>query len=117
MRPTMPGDALDDADPSRMFLRRTLHLQRQRGLASHEYARLLRAEGFRIGPAKIRLQNTSLPHPRCTRVGLDQAVAAARVFGVSLAFLVGLEPCGRCGDNPPAGFTCSACGLPGGDPS
>jgi len=111
----MPGDALDTSDPSRMFLRRTLHLQRQRKLASHEYAELLAAEGFRIGPARIRLQNTSLPHPRCTRVGLDQAVAAARVFGVSLAFLVGLETCERCGDKPPAGFTCSACGLPGGE--
>lgn len=110
----MPDDtAFDPSDPSRIFIQRTLHLQRSRRLASHIYAKLLAAEGFRIGPAKIRLQNTSLPLARCTRVSLDQAVAAARVFGVPLAFLVGLEPCDRCKDDPPVGFTCSACGAPG----
>lgn len=110
----MPDDAaFDPNDPSRIFIQRTLHLQRSRRLASHTYAKLLAAEGFRIGPAKIRLQNTSLPLARCTRVSIDQAVAASRVFGVPLAFLVGLEPCGQCEDDPPAGFTCAACGLPG----
>lgn len=115
MKPTMPTDALDEYGPSREFLRRTLHLQRQRGLASHTYAALLGEHGFRIGPVKIRLQNTSITQPQCTRVKLEQVVAAARVFGVSMEFLVGVTACERCDDKPPAGFTCSKCGRPGGE--
>lgn len=109
----MPADALDGYAPSREFLRRTLHLQRQHRLTSHAYAALLGEHGFPIGPAKIRLQNTSITQPQCTRVKLEQVVAAAKAFGVTLEFLVGLTPCDVCGDTPPAGFTCSRCGRPG----
>lgn len=117
MKPTMPADALesDEYGPSREFLRRSLHLQRVRNLASHIYAAALAEHGFRIGPAKIRLQNTTITQPQCTRVKLEQVVAASRVFGVPIEFLVGLTPCDLCDDKPPAGFTCSRCGRPGGE--
>lgn len=117
MKPTMPADAVDGYGPSREFLRRTLHLQRVRNLPSHTYAALLKERGFPITPAKIRLQNTSITQAQCTRVKLEQVVAASLVFGVSIEFLVGLTPCDLCGDKPPAGFSCTRCGKPGGDPS
>jgi hypothetical protein len=53
----MPTDAFDGYGPSRMFLRRTLHLQRQRGLASHTYASLLGEAGFPIGADDISAAN------------------------------------------------------------
>lgn len=116
MKPTMPADALDTDEygPSREFLRRTLHLQRQRALTSHAYAALLGEHGFPIGPVKVRVQNASITQPQCVRVKLEQVVAAAKVFGVSIEFLVGLAPCEVCGDEPPAGFACERCGRPGG---
>lgn len=113
----MPTDALDTDEygPSREFLRRTLHLQRQHRLTSRDYAALLGGQGFAIGAVKIRLQNSSISQVQCTRVKLEQVVAAARVFGVSVEFLVGLTPCEVCADKAPAGFTCSLCGRPGGE--
>lgn len=113
----MPSDALDadEYGPSREFLRRALHLQRVRGLASHTYAAMLGEHGFRIGPAKVRLQNASITQPQCARVKLEQVVAASLVFDVPIEFLVGLTPCDLCDDKPPAGFTCSRCGRPGGE--
>jgi hypothetical protein len=113
----MPADAVDGYGPSREFLRRTLHLQRMRNLASHVYAEQLKEHGFAIGPAKIRLQNTSITQEQCTRVKLEQVVAASLVFGVSIEFLVGLTPCDLCDNQPPAGFTCTRCGRPGGERS
>jgi transcriptional regulator with XRE-family HTH domain len=42
---------------------------------------------------------------------VNEAVALAGVFGVTLADL--LEPCANCQGTPAAGWTCQACGAAG----
>lgn len=42
-------------------------------------------------------------------VSLETAARVARALGLSLDGL--LDPCTQCGDVPPAGFTCNACGA------
>jgi transcriptional regulator with XRE-family HTH domain len=42
-------------------------------------------------------------------VHLDSAARIAAAAGITLDGLLG--PCGQCRDDPPAGFTCNACGI------
>jgi hypothetical protein len=48
-------------------------------------------------------------------VALNIAAAVAHALGLSLDGLV--DPCARCGDSPPAGFACTACGAVGKEPA
>lgn len=50
------------------------------------------------------------------RVDVDDLVVLAKVLGVRPdELLAPFEPvaCANCDNNPPAGFTCQACGMPG----
>jgi transcriptional regulator with XRE-family HTH domain len=46
-------------------------------------------------------------------VALSIAVALAEALGLPLAALLAELKCARCGEMPPAGFICSACGREG----
>lgn len=43
---------------------------------------------------------------------LDIAVKVATALGLSLDSLITRPACMQCGDSPPPGFTCNACGTP-----
>ena len=50
------------------------------------------------------------------RVDVDDLVVFAKVFGVRPAELLApIEPtvCANCDNDPPTGFTCQTCGMPG----
>lgn len=50
---------------------------------------------------------------RGDEIGLSTAVRIAGVLGISLYSLLQAPACQQCGDRPPAGFTCGACGTGG----
>jgi transcriptional regulator with XRE-family HTH domain len=86
--------------PAERFGRRVAAKRAERGWSMRD---LCTRAGLAPAPSAIkRLEDTG-------GVSLNTAARVARALGISLDGL--LDPCGQCGDKPPAGFTCQACGA------
>jgi transcriptional regulator with XRE-family HTH domain len=87
-----------------------------RGWSQRHVANQMRAFGYAWGQSTIgKIEAASRPVP------LNEIADLAALFGVKLADLFAGAPerkaaCSRCGDGPPAGFTCNECGRAGGSP-
>ncbi len=99
--PEMPARRIPRTAAAR-FGQRVAARRSERGWSMRE---LCARAGLPAAPSVIkRLEDTG-------GVSLDIAARVARALGVSLDGLT--EPCAACGDSPPAGFTCRACGADG----
>ena len=72
--------------------------------------------GTKLGWEKtvVSTAERSVSARRVRQFSIDDAVAIAEVFGVTIADLITpVPPCGQCGNNPPQGYTCNTCGRSG----
>jgi transcriptional regulator with XRE-family HTH domain len=81
-------------------------LRQRNGLSCEQLVAELAAVGFAVGRSVLANQENG----RVAMMPLDQAAALCRVFGVTFEDLIDPKPCGRCGNQPPVGFTCNECG-------
>jgi transcriptional regulator with XRE-family HTH domain len=93
-------------DLSQAFVKRVRAIRQGRGISVRELVERLHGIGFSIPEQKIRKQEFALTAP----IPLDQAVAVAKVLGISLDKLTDPFGCSTCQDMPLVGYTCNECG-------
>jgi hypothetical protein len=103
--------SVEDLRLSRAVIAHVQKLRRAKGWSGDKVAGLI----TEVGPAMTGASWRLTEGRDSAALTLDQAVALAAVFGLSLDDLVSAAtgPCTVCGGSPPAGFTCNACGEPG----
>jgi transcriptional regulator with XRE-family HTH domain len=85
-------------------------LRQARGWSAEQLARNLTASGYEIS----RVSVSSLECGIRSHVTVDEAVAIAAVFGMTVAALLDEGPaCTTCLDAPPSGMVCLNCGTGG----
>jgi len=78
-----------------------------RGMSVQALADAITADGYKVQRSTLANHESG----RHQTVPADLVYAAARVFGVPVGALFDDAPCSTCGGEPPAGFTCNACGA------
>lgn len=94
---------------SHLLIKRIFNLRTRRGWSNAVLSERFAEVGYAMSPQALSKQ-----HLHNSTVSIDQAVATARVFGISIEELIS-EGCGTCGDVPPVGFACCSCGRKGGE--
>ncbi|WP_326797479.1 helix-turn-helix domain-containing protein [Streptomyces sp. NBC_01808] len=103
IRPEYPPAAAVSAD----VIARIRAYRIGRRMSAQKLADAITAAGYPITRAVISNQETG----RVGTIPVDLVVAAAQVFGLSIAEMFEGGPCPTCAGRPPAGFTCKACGT------
>ena len=98
-------------DPTQIVFQNMKRLRIMRGWSARELAERVTSAGHPVQRGVI--VNREIRN-RVENVPLHFVVVLASIFGVSLSDLMTeAEDCARCGGEPPAGFTCRACGAEG----
>ena len=80
-------------------------MRKARGMSAQATADAITANGYLLRRGQLANQECG----RIQTITVDQVMAAANAFGVSVSDL--LEACSACQGAPPKGFTCNTCGT------
>lgn len=101
-----------DLPASRIVAANLRALRRQRGLSMRALAARTKNGPFPVGASTIqRTEKSAEPGQLPVGVTVDLLLALAHALEVSPARLMRAPACRVCVDEPPAGFTCTACGA------
>jgi transcriptional regulator with XRE-family HTH domain len=98
--------------PNQLVAYNMRRIRRSRGLTQEQLG-----DRLSWSHASVSAAERSVGGKRVKKFDADEIVAIAGALGIDAAdLLAGILPCAHCNGEPPAGFTCQACGTEGDTP-